>query len=491
MIGRRVFGIETEFGCFVRDERVGTSETVVEAVKNYVFHKARLGLIDLTARDEAFEPARSGGFLINGGRLYIDAVGSHLEYATPECASLFDIVAHEKAGQRIVYNTLKQMNWDERVSFHNNNVDHFAGHTFGCHENYLVRTDERLPSDWHKLILPFLTTRQIFAGAGRVGGHRLEHAGFRPSLSEVADHPIDFIWVSNVYNVEPDPTVQYQLSQRADHIVRENASRVRFNRAIINPKWDSVYGYQNYQRLHLLFGEGNMSEYAAALKIGTTCLVLDLAEARAIPNWLRLQDALHTLKSISRDPTRKWIVTLLDGSTMSAIDIQRAYLQLAQKRFAGRDPETDWVLHEWEYVLDTLETDPEKLEDRIDWLIKLRILREYMEETGAQWGDDALHSIDMEYHNINPEQGLYYALQQMGEVKRVVDDVQIEAGVTTPPSDTRACARGYVIKRLAERRYNRYYIDWDIVYVDRNRQVDMRDPFNTYMREAERFVVML
>jgi proteasome accessory factor A len=228
MIGRRVFGIETEFGCFVRDERVGTSETVVEAVKNYVFHKARLGLIDLTARDEAFEPARSGGFLINGGRLYIDAVGSHLEYATPECASLFDIVAHEKAGQRIVYNTLKQMNWDERVSFHNNNIDHFAGHTFGCHENYLVRTDERLPSDWHKLILPFLTTRQIFAGAGRVGGHRLEHAGFRPSLSEVADHPIDFIWVSNVYNVEPDPTVQYQLSQRADHIVRENASRVRF-----------------------------------------------------------------------------------------------------------------------------------------------------------------------------------------------------------------------------------------------------------------------
>jgi proteasome accessory factor A len=129
MIGRRVFGIETEFGCFVRDERVGTSETVVEAVKNFVFHKARLGLIDLTARDEAFEPARSGGFLINGGRLYIDAVGSHLEYATPECASLFDIVAHEKAGQRIIYNTLKQMNWDERVSFHNNNVDHFAGHT--------------------------------------------------------------------------------------------------------------------------------------------------------------------------------------------------------------------------------------------------------------------------------------------------------------------------------------------------------------------------
>jgi len=234
-----------------------------------------------------------------------------------------------------------------------------------------------------------------------------------------------------------------------------------------------------------------MSEYATALKIGTTCLVLDLAESRALPNWLRLQDALHTLKSVSRDPTRKWIVQMLDGSTISAIDLQRIYLQLAQRRFAGRDPETDWVLQEWEYVLDTLESDPEKLEDRIDWLIKLKVLRAYMAETGAKWGDDALHSIDLEYHNIHPEQGLYYALQQMGEVARLVDDVQIEAAITTPPENTRAAARGYIIKRLAERRYNRYYIDWDIVYVDRNRQVDMRDPFSTYPRETERFVNML
>jgi hypothetical protein len=148
---------------------VGTSETVVEAVKNFVFHKARLGLIDLTARDEAFEPARSGGFLINGGRLYIDAVGSHLEYATPECASLFDIVAHEKAGQRIIYNTLKQMNWDERVSFHNNNIDHFAGHTFGCHENYLVRTDETAPQRLAQTHLAVSDHAADFRGRGARG----------------------------------------------------------------------------------------------------------------------------------------------------------------------------------------------------------------------------------------------------------------------------------------------------------------------------------
>lgn len=487
MIGRRVFGIETEFGCFVRDDRVGTTETVVENIKNYAFHKSKLGLIDLTARDEAFEPARSGGFLMNGGRLYIDAVGSHLEYATPECAGLFDLVAHEKAGHRIVTNVVQALGWEDKVSFHNNNVDHFGGHTFGCHENYLIRADDRFPSDSIQLILPFLTTRQIFAGAGRVGGHRLDHAGYRPSLSDVAEHPIDFIWVSHVYNVEPDPTVHYQLSQRADHIVRVTASRVRFNRAIINPKWDSVYGYHNYQRLHLLFGEGNMSEYAHALKIGTTCLVLDLLEARALPSWLRLQDPLQTLRSVSRDSTRKWIVQMMDGSTVPAIDIQRAYLQLAQKKFSGRDSETDWTLQEWESVLDLLETDPERLEDRIDWLIKLKILRAYMQEEGWGWGDDALHSIDLEYHNVNANQGLYYAMEQMGEVKRVLDTERIDSAITNPPANTRAAARGQVIRKLAEKRYNRYYIDWDIVYVDRNRQVDMRDPFNTYQREIDRF----
>ncbi|MER3559338.1 MAG: hypothetical protein C4336_07760, partial [Armatimonadota bacterium] len=334
MIGRRIFGLETEFGCFVRDDRLGTSETVVEAVKNYVFHKARLGLIDLTARDEAFEPARSGGFLINGGRLYIDAVGSHLEYATPECASLFDIVIHEKAGQRIVVSTLRGMGWDERVSFHNNNVDHFAGHTFGCHENYLIRTDDRLPADWHKLILPFLTTRQIFAGAGRVGGHRLEHAGFRPSLSEVADHPIDFIWVSNVYNVEPDPTVQYQLSQRADHISHVYSPRVRFHRALISPKVEAAIDENDWRRLHLLFGEANMSEYATMLKVGTTCLALTLAEEGALGDDVLIDDPVAALRTISRDQSYRWLVKRLRRGTISAIDLQRIYLRAAQ-RYAG------------------------------------------------------------------------------------------------------------------------------------------------------------
>jgi len=110
----RVFGIETEFGCFVRSPSLGPPERVVELVKEGVFKDSKWGLLDWHVRDPFFEPARSGGFLINGGRLYIDAVGSHEEYATPECRSIFDIVAYDKAGQRIICQVLKELGFQGR-----------------------------------------------------------------------------------------------------------------------------------------------------------------------------------------------------------------------------------------------------------------------------------------------------------------------------------------------------------------------------------------
>src|SRR5438552_16803090 len=131
---RRIFGIETEFGCMVRDPVVGSSEDIVEKVKDYAFYDKKLGVIDLHARDYTFEPARAGGFLVNGGRLYIDAVGSHEEYATPECSGIFDLAAQEKAGHRLLQRALDCLDVAGDVSFHNNSVDHFGGHTFGCHE---------------------------------------------------------------------------------------------------------------------------------------------------------------------------------------------------------------------------------------------------------------------------------------------------------------------------------------------------------------------
>lgn len=484
----RVFGIETEFGCLVRDPSVGTPEEIVEQIKDHTFLRKKLGVIDLHARNYAFEPAHSGGFLMNGARLYVDAVGSHEEYATPECASIFDVVTWDKAGHRILQEVIHDLGLQGTVSLHNNSVDHFGGHTFGCHENYLVRTEHLYFSNALSYLIPFLVTRQIFAGAGRVGGHRLNHSDLRRNVMTFSDREVDYLWIHDFYGVEIDRSVDYQLSQRADHIVNLISSRVRFNRALINPRRDSYYDFSGMHRLHLLFGEANMSEYAMALKVGTTCLAIRLAEMRALPRTVYLASPLEALRSISRDPTWKWLVKRQDGRTISAVDVQRHYLEAAQAHLAGEDEETDWVLHEWEEVLDLLEKDPMSLSDRLDWVAKRRLLETFMEAEGVQWGDDVLHSLDLEYHNIDPASGLYYGLEAEGAMRRVTTDLAITNATRTAPSNTRAWARGYVVRELLNRKVRRYAVDWDSVYVDQNRRLELNNPLRSYRHEATRFV---
>jgi len=488
---RRVFGLETEFGCFVRDAALGDPEEIVECVKDAAFADRRLGLLDMHARDYAFEPAGAGGFLTNGGRLYIDAVGSHEEYATPECSSLRDLVVYDRAGRAILQSLLEDLELQDEVSFHNNSVDHFGGHTFGCHENYLVRVEGDSLAETVAGLLPFLVTRQIYAGVGRVGGHRLTRPSSRSNIMSLSDHDIDYVWVSNFYGVEIDPTVEFQLSQRADHIVRTVSSRVRFNRAIINPKWDGFFTYQDMHRLHLLFGESNMSEYATMLKVGATALVLELIEERVAPDGLDLAEPLHALRSVSRDSTHRWIVTLQDGRTIGAVDLQRRYLRAAQRYLSGRDDETDWVLAEWERTLADLEADPLSTADRLDWAAKRALNQQYVDAEGASWGDDVMHSLDLEYHNLNNALSLSAALEQQGALFRTTDDVEVARAMTEPPADTRAWARGTIISAMLELRHLRYAIDWDGVFVEPRRQIDLRNPFDTYAREAQRFISSL
>jgi proteasome accessory factor A len=483
----RIFGIETEFGCLVHDPVVGAPEKIVDRVKTHVFQKQKLGVIDLHARDYTFEPARAGGFLVNGGRLYVDAVGDHEEYATAECTDVLDVAAHERAGQRIIQQALRDLELDEAVSFHNNSVDHFGGHTFGCHENYLARLDEDFFRDDVAFLLPFLVTRQVYAGVGRVGGHRLNRTDFRNNIMQVGEHEVDYIWVHNFYGVEIDKTIDFQLSQRADHILKTVASKVRFNRAIINPKWDSYYNYSNLHRLHLLFGEANMSEWATVMKVGTTSLVLDLVEDGLVPHEVRLADPVETLKSVSRDPTWKWKVRLAGGQTIPAIDLQRIYLEAAQTYLSGRDERTDWLLKEWDYALTGLETDPMLLDDRVDWVAKLKLLRMYQQAERLEWHDDMLYSLDLEYHNINPDRGLYHGLVEAGQMKRILDDEQIDCAITNPPRDTRAAARGAVIRKLVSSGTRKYVIDWDSVYLDRERYLNLQDPFQSYPEEVREF----
>lgn len=485
---KRIFGIETEFGCMVRDPSVGTAEEVVEAVKDHAFYEQKLGVIDLHARDYAFEPARAGGFLRNGGRLYIDAVGSHEEYATPECTDLVDIVTHDKAGRAILQGILNDLGIADSASFHNNAIDHFGGHTFGCHENYLVQIEDRFFTDALSYLLPFLVTRQIFAGIGRVGGHRLTRPSSKSNIMTLGEHEVDYVWVSNFYGVEIDPTVDFQLSQRADHIVKTISSRVRFNRAIINPKWDSYYTYSNLHRLHILFGESNMSEYAEMLKVGTTCIVLDLIEEGVVPQDVEIMDPLETLRSVSRDPKMRWLVKLRDGKTIPAVDLQRRYLDAAKERLQRSDPQTQKVLREWERTLNDLEHDPLSTSDRLDWAAKRALYQQYIHEEGATWQDDVLQSLDLEYHNVNPDVSLYSGLEQAGMMERVTTDEAVREARTNAPDNTRAFGRGQIVNQLLTHPGTRYVIDWDAIYIERNRQLDLKNPFHTYEKESMRFL---
>jgi proteasome accessory factor A len=297
--------------------------------------------------------------------------------------------------------------------------------------------------------------------------------------------------VHNFYGVEIDRSVQFQLSQRADHILKTEASKVRFNRAIINPKWDSYYNFSNLHRLHLLFGEANMSEWATVMKVGTTSLVLDLVEDGLLPQDVLIADPIETLRLVSRDPSWRWLVRRADGTTIPAVDLQRIYLEYAQQHLAGRDAQTDWVLREWDYALTGLEADPMLLDDRVDWVAKRKLLEMYRSAEGLSWQDDMLHSLDLEYHNINPDNGLYHGLVQARQMTRVLEDARIDDAIQTPPANTRAAGRAFVVRRLLDRNVRRYVIDWDSVHLDRERSLDLRNPFRSYTDEAEHFVQTL
>src|SRR6202045_3259756 len=305
----RVAGIETEYGCLVSGEegRAHTDAWPVR-VKNFLFRRAHAGAIDLHYRDYE-EPPGNGGFLLNGGRLYLDM--GHIEYASPECLHLHDLVTYEMAGDALLRESLAALEADDRVSFIKNNVDHHTGATFGCHENYLMKREAQFTPSVLGTLLTFLATRQIFTGAGRVGQANPLAFDFEPPQAEIP--------------------VAFQLSQRADHIVNDIYQWVQFNRAIINARDEPLADYRKYRRLHLLIGDSNMSPFATALKIGTTACVLTLLEDGRLPRNLVLSDAVQSTRNVSRDASQRWLVALENGKSISALDVPWQFHELPQK----------------------------------------------------------------------------------------------------------------------------------------------------------------
>ena len=337
-------------------------------------------------RPLSFEEIKSDLVLSNGARFYNDH--AHPEYSTPECTTLRELVAQDKAGERILAECARRRNLklpnEQAVRLYKNNTD-FSGHSYGCHDNYLMRRD--VP--WDRIvggILPFLVTRQIFAGAGKMG-IEAEGAAAQPGT--------------------------YQISQRADFFSVLVSIDTMNRRPLVNTRDEPHADSSQYRRFHVIIGDANMSEWATALKIGTTALVLGLIEKDAAPQ-IEIAQPINATKSISRDQTYDWIIELTDGRKISAIEVQRLYLAAARRSAAPASAEMDWLLREWENVLNDLERDVLLCRDRVDWVAKKVLLEALRQEEELSWTDPWLQSIDLEYHNILPETGLYLRVSPPG-----------------------------------------------------------------------------
>ena len=461
----RIVGIETEYGCLVSNEELRCNSEIWPAkVKNYLFQKARAGTIDLHYRDYE-EPPGNGGFLLNGGRLYLDM--GHIEYASPECLHLHDLVTYELAGDELLRSALVALEAADRVSFIKNNVDHHTGATFGCHENYLMKREAQFTPSVLGTLLTFLATRQIFTGAGRVGQANPLAFDFEPPQQETA--------------------VEFQLSQRADHIVNDIYQWVQFNRAIINARDEPLADYRKYRRLHLLIGDSNMSPFANALKVGTTACVLSLLEQRQLPRNLVLNDAVRSTRDISRDSTQEWLVDLENGRTIGALDVQWQFHEMAQRHLSGIDAETDWLLESWSFTLEALEQNPHALIGGVDWITKKWLLETFMESEKISWGDPWLQSIDLEYHNINTESGLFFSVTPGKRVAEWNNSFQPSKATRVPPVNTRASGRARAVAHFQDRGQP-YVINWDSIAHDSRDFLVMGDPFQTYNDEIDEFL---
>jgi proteasome accessory factor A len=463
----RIVGIETEYGCLLGDDGLHTSSELWPAkVKNYLFRKAAAGTIDLHYRDYE-EPPGNGGFLLNGGRLYLDM--GHIEYASPECLHLRDLVSYDLAGDELLQSALTGLGGAGRVSFIKNNVDHHTGATFGCHENYLMRREAQFTPPVLGTLLTFLATRQIFTGAGRVGQANPLAFDFEPP--------------------RPEARVEFQLSQRADHIVNDIYQWVQFNRAIINARDEPLADYRKFRRLHLLIGDSNMSPFAMALKIGTTACVLTLLEDGRLPKNLILNDAVQSTRNISRDATGRWLVDLENGKSISALDVQWQFHELAQKHLRYRTAETDWLLENWSFTLEALENNRESLIGGVDWITKKWLLETFMDSEGLEWDDPWLQSIDLEYHNIDPARGLFFGVNPGKRIGEWNNSVRRPDAMHQPPANTRAAGRAHAVAHF-QQNDKPYVINWDSIAYDSRDFLVMGDPFETYIDEVDKFLSM-
>ncbi len=449
---RRIFGLENEYGvtCTLRGQRRLSPDEVARYLFRRVVSWGR----------------SSNVFLENGARLYLD-VGSHPEFATPECDNLEDVVAHDKAGERILEGLVRGA--EERLEeegirgeiyVFKNNTDS-AGNSYGCHENYLVSRHK----DFHRtvdVLIPFLVTRQIFLGAGKL--------------------------------TQTPRGTAYSIAQRADHIWEGVSSATTRSRPIINTRDEPHADAERYRRLHVIAGDSNMSEYATVVKVGTMVALLQMIERDVVFRDLSLENPIRAIREVSHDVTCRRKIKLANGRELSALDIQWEYLDRAMRfaRSPGFPPEVQIAIDRWEHLLTGLEKDPMTLDREVDWVIKHRLLERYADRRGLPMSDPRMSMMDLSYHDVDRSRGLYYLLEGRGMVDRVVTDEKVALAVRQPPQTTRARLRGAFIKAARARKRD-FTVDW--VHLKLNdqaqRTVMCKDPFKSHDERVEKLIESL
>jgi len=446
---QRIFGLENEYGLIFSPN--GRIYLPMEKVLGYIFE----GLIP--------NSWPSNAFLVNGARFYQDT-GCHPEYSTPECDNIPDLVIHDKAGERLLEaclpaaeDRLREEGLSGEIYIFKNNTDSL-GNTYGCHENYLMRRDVDFWKVTEQLI-PFFVTRQIYSGSGKV--------------LKVSGKP------------------QYFISQRAQHIHEKTSSSTTSSRSIINTRDEPHADAEKYRRLHIIVGDSNMSEYTTYLKVGVAALVLSMIEDGYTVTGMELEDPVKAIREISRDPTVKKKVKLDDGRQVSAIEIQRVYLERAHDYLStqAHDAVMDDVLARWGSVLDRLEDDPMQLSREIDWVGKRLLIQSFVDKKGCGLDDPRVFLMDLQYHDVKRTRGLYYLMESRDMIERIVDEEAIQRAMSVPPQTTRAKVRGDFI-RFARAKNRSYTVDWTYLKLNGywEETILCMDPFSAVNRRVEELV---
>lgn len=447
---KKVMGTETEYGIMVKNDDqfdpisasmllVNSYQSLTSAgiIWDYDLESPLADARGFEIEEEVSPPSYKENMainkiLMNGARYYVDH--AHPEFSTPECTNARQLVAYEKAGERILdlsrINANQFLGPDHRIIIYKNNSDR-KGNSYGCHENYLMDRQTPFKRICEQLI-PFMITRQIYTGAGKVG-------------SENGTDEADF-----------------QISQRADFIEAEVGLDTMAKRPIINTRDEPHADKKKYRRLHIIGGDSNMSEFTIFLKLGVTTIILEMIEDNFIKRDFSLLNPIRALRDISRDIKCKARVQLDNGKKYTALELQTEYYYLARRYLenVAFDPVSASVVTKWGYLIDRLRHDPLSLEREVEWVIKYNLISGYLVRKKAGWDDPRAAMMDLQYHDIRKDKGLYYILEREGKVERILTDDEIAYAMDNAPVDTRAYFRGEAIKRYKSQVYG---VNWDSI----------------------------